>query len=156
DASGSLYVSDGNDNRVLRIDLTPNLNVQPLTSGDIQSLLNDPGSGGSVTIQPTSNAVVSMALDAINGLSSPPPGTTETVILDLGGGTFTTDTHIASQVGITVVIANGTLIGGSPALIVDSGNVILRGVTAQNATDAPTIVLNGGTLVIRNSTIEES
>ncbi len=156
DAAGNLYISDTFGARLLRVDRTPNLNVRPLTSVDVQSLLDAPGSGGSVTIQPTSSAVVSMAVDAINGLSAPPSGTAETVTLDLGGGSFTTDTHIQAPAGVTVVVVNGTLIGGSPALIVDSGNVVLRGVTARNATDAPTIVVNGGTLVVRNSVVEES
>ena len=156
DTAGNLYISDTFGYRLLRVDRTPNLNVLPLTSGDIQSLLDDPGAGSSVTIQPTSGAVVTMAVEAVNGLSSPPAGTTETVTLDLGGGTFTTDTHIQAPAGVTVVIVNGTLVGGSPALIVDSGNVVLRGVTARNATDAPTVVVNGGTLVVRDSTIEES
>jgi hypothetical protein len=78
------------------------------------------------------------------------------VVLDLGGSTFTTDTHVDAPAGVTVVIQNGTLVGGSPALIVDSGTVILQGVTASNATDAPTVVVNGGRLVVRNSTIQES
>jgi hypothetical protein len=52
------------------------------------------------------------------------------------------------------VIQNGTLVGGSPALVVDSGNVVLNNVTAINATNAPTIMLNGGSLVVRDTTIQ--
>ena len=59
--------------------------------------------------------------------------------------------------GGTVTLADGTVItGNSPAIIVNSGTVILQGVTAQTATNSPTIVVNGGSLVVRNSTIEES
>ncbi len=59
--------------------------------------------------------------------------------------------------GGTVTLADGTVItGNSPAIIVNSGTVILQGVTAQTATNAPTIVVNGGSLVVRDSTIEES
>ena len=59
--------------------------------------------------------------------------------------------------GGTVTLADGTVItGNSPAIIVNSGTVILQGVTAQTATNSPTIVVNGGSLLVRDSTIEES
>ena len=54
------------------------------------------------------------------------------------------------------MIQNGTLIGGSPALIVDGGSVTLIGVTAINNTSAPTILVDGGSLIVRNSTIDGS
>jgi hypothetical protein len=41
-------------------------------------------------------------------------------------------------------------------LIVDSGSVTLSGVTALNTTSAPTILVNGGSLAIRDSTIDGS
>jgi hypothetical protein len=151
DRAGNLFL--GGQNQYVRVDMTPNLTVNALQTSDVQSLLTQ--QGGSLTIQPTSDAVVSNAVQAINGLSGPSSGT-ETVTLDLGGGTFTTDTHIQAPAGVTVVIQNGTLIGGSPALVVDSGNVLLSKVTAENATNAPTIVVNGGSLTVRNSAIQES
>ena len=58
--------------------------------------------------------------------------------------------------GGTVTLANGTIIGGSSAIIVNGGTVMLQGETAQTATNSPTIVVNGGSLVVRNSTIQES
>lgn len=151
DAAGNLYFADSD--QFVRVDLTPNLTVRNIATSDVQSLLAH--QGGSATIRPTSNAVVSNVVQAINGLSSPGSGT-ETVTLDLGGGTFTTDTHVQAPAGVTVIIVNGTLVGGSPALIVDSGAVVLKNVTASNATNAPTIVVNGGSLKVRNSTIQES
>ncbi|HKM55189.1 MAG TPA: Ig-like domain repeat protein, partial [Isosphaeraceae bacterium] len=59
--------------------------------------------------------------------------------------------------GGTVTLADGTVItGNSPAIIVNGGTVVLQGVTAKTATNSPTIVVNdGGSLTIRNSTIEE-
>jgi hypothetical protein len=151
DPSGNLYI--GAPSGMLRVDMTPNLPISPLQSADVQTLLNN--QGGSVTLYPISSAVVSNMVQAINGLSSPNSGT-ETVTLDLGGRTFTTDTQIQAPAGVTVVIQNGTLVGGSPALVVNSGNVVLKQVTARNATNAPTIVVNGGSLKVRNSTIQES
>jgi hypothetical protein len=59
--------------------------------------------------------------------------------------------------GGTVTLADGTVItGNSPAITLNSGTVILQGVTAQTATNSPTIIVNGGSLLVRNSTIEES
>ena len=59
--------------------------------------------------------------------------------------------------GGTVTLTDGTVItGNSPAITLNSGSVILQGVTAQTATNSPTIVVNGGSLVVRDSTIEES
>jgi ELWxxDGT repeat protein len=63
--------------------------------------------------------------------------------------------------GGTVTLADGTVItGGSspdpPALIVHGGQVILQGVTATTATPSPTILITGGTLTVRQSTIQES
>jgi hypothetical protein len=129
----------------------------PVTTSNLQTALTSVtqgGNGGSVTVQATSNGDVSNGVAAVNGLAS--PSAPETVTLDLGGGTYTTDTQVNTQPGVTLVIQNGTLNGGSPALVVNSGNVILRNITAQNATNAPTIVVNGGSLTIRNSTIQES
>jgi hypothetical protein len=47
-------------------------------------------------------------------------------------------------------------VGGSPALVVTSGNVVLDHITARNSTDAPTILVNGGYVTVRHSTIQES
>ena len=58
--------------------------------------------------------------------------------------------------GGRVTLADGTIIGNSPALTVNGGEVILLGMTLTTDTDSPTIVVNGGSLVVRNSTIEES
>ena len=47
--------------------------------------------------------------------------------------------------GGTVTLADGTVItGNSPAITVNGGTVILKGVTAQTATNYSTIVVNGG------------
>jgi hypothetical protein len=57
---------------------------------------------------------------------------------------------------VTIQFVNGTFIGGSPALIVNSGSVIVKNSTFQNATDAPTILVTGGSLILRDDTIQES
>ncbi|GAC1471701.1 MAG: hypothetical protein NVSMB9_18150 [Isosphaeraceae bacterium] len=146
-------ISNGSGNFVTSTSLERFHRVLPVTPANLQKTV---APGAAVTLVTTSNTTVSTAVTAINGLTNPTPSSPITVILDLGGGTYKTDTHIAAAPGVTVKIVNGTLVGGSPALIVDSGIVLLDGVTALNATNAPTIVVNGGSLIVRHSTIEES
>ncbi len=49
-----------------------------------------------------------------------------------------------------------TFVGHSPALSVLAGNVAIDGVTLTNATDAPTILVRGGSLTLRDSSVRES
>jgi hypothetical protein len=128
----------------------------PVTTANLQAAINATTPGTPVTVQTTTNAAVTAAIQAVNEVTNPNPGTPVTVTLDLGGSTLTTDTHVAAQPGVTLQIVDGTLVGGSPALIVDSGVVVLNHITAANATNAPTIRVEGGSLTIRNSTIQES
>jgi hypothetical protein len=59
--------------------------------------------------------------------------------------------------GGTVTLADGTeLLPGSPAVTVHGGHVILHGATATGGGNAPTILVTGGLLTVRNSTIQES
>src|SRR5262249_38834170 len=51
---------------------------------------------------------------------------------------------------------NGTFIGGSPAFIVTSGAVFVSDSLFVNATNAPTILVTGGSLTLRGCTIQES
>jgi hypothetical protein len=122
------------------------------TPAQVQNFLRTAApAGGPVTLLPTSNTALSASVRAVNALTNP-----LNVTIDLGGGTFITDTHIAAQSGVTITIVNGTLVAGSMALVVDTGAVVLDHVAATNATNAPTIVVNGGSLTVRNSTIQES
>ena len=109
----------------------------------------------SVFLPVTSGSELGSVIAAINGLSSQaePP---VTVIVDLGGQRYQADTTVKAPTGIDVVVQNGTLVGGSPALIVDGGSVTLDNVLATSATSAPTILVNGGSLTVRNSTIDAS
>src|SRR5262249_37749658 len=58
--------------------------------------------------------------------------------------------------GGRVTLSNGTIIGNSPALVVNGGKVFLLGMTAATDTDSSTIIVSGGQLTIRNSIIQES
>jgi hypothetical protein len=131
--------------------ITSTTAVLDLTSANLQTVINQQGA---ITFLAASNTQTSAVVAAIDGLSA--QSTPVNVTLNLGGGSYTTDTHVTAPAGVTLVVANGTLIGGSPALIVDSGVVLLDHVTTRNATNAPTIVVNGGSLTLRNDDIEET
>jgi predicted outer membrane repeat protein len=85
----------------------------------------------------------------------PTAAPTAQVIFDLGGNTVTGPT-VRVPAGVTLTFVNGTFVGGSPALTVLSGAVVVRDSTLTNATDAPTIRLLGGTLTLRNTVVQES
>jgi hypothetical protein len=84
-----------------------------------------------------------------------------TITVDLATGTYGGQT-VTLWPGETLVI-NGknpdgspssvTFVGHSPALTVNSGNVVANGITFTNATDAATIKVSGGTLTLTQSTI---
>jgi uncharacterized repeat protein (TIGR03803 family) len=81
------------------------------------------------------------------------------VTLNLTSGSYQ-DVAVSLQPGVTLVI-NGvdgstTFVGGSPAFILNSGNVIIQHALFRNATDAPTILVNGGGLTLRNDVVQES
>src|SRR5204863_6892771 len=49
-----------------------------------------------------------------------------------------------------------TFEGHSPAFTVSSGDVSITGVTFTNSSDASTILVTGGSLTLRNSTVRET
>ena len=71
--------------------------VDPVTASDLLAILSNPQQVGAVTLQATSNNDVTAAIGAVNGVTNPNPGTPMTVTLDLGGGTYTTDTHVSTH-----------------------------------------------------------
>jgi uncharacterized delta-60 repeat protein len=121
------------------------------SSSGLQSALT---SGGTVTLQATTPTEASAALSAVNSLD---PATTpaSTVVVDLGGQTVH-DSIANVPPQVTLHIVNGTFIGGSPALIVQSGQVVVENSTFSNATDAPTILVTGGNLTLRGDSIQEN
>ncbi len=114
-------------------------------------LIDLTSSGGSATVQ---GATVSSGTLVIAANVAPVDWT-------VNGGNVTVEGSAAAGDfivnGGTVTLADGTVItGNSPAIIVNAGTVVLDGVTAQTATNSPTIEVNGGSLLVRDSTIDES
>jgi uncharacterized delta-60 repeat protein len=137
--------------------------VEPVTYDGLQAVFNnglpiDPVTKLPAVILPASTSTDADAVvDAVNHLSA--QSTPVAVVLNLGAGSFT-DLTPNPPAGVTLVInGNGTtttIVGQSPALTVGSGNVVVTGVTFTTATDAPTILVTGGSLTLRNDVIQES
>ena len=129
----------------------------PVTSQNLQTLLaaGAPAGGTTTVFLPaTTNAQAQAILSAANGLN---PATTPTsnLVVDLGGQTIQ-DSNLDVPAQVTVTFTDGTFIGGSPALIVQSGTVSVSDSTFTNSTDAPTILVTGGSLELRNDDVEGS
>jgi hypothetical protein len=77
------------------------------------------------------------------------------IVFDLGGGTVTGQT-VRVPAGVTLTFTNGTFVGGSPALTLIHGTLAVHNSTLTNATDAPTILVTGGDLTLRNDVVQES
>jgi hypothetical protein len=66
------------------------------------------------------------------------------------------EANLVIPAGIRLQINGGTWKGGSPALTFSSGDLTITGATFVNATDAPTILVTGGHLTLRNDVVQES
>jgi hypothetical protein len=132
------------------------LTVNPLTAANLQAVL---ASTSSVTLAAATTTDAQTALTAVNGLT--PPASPVTITINLASGSFT-DLTATPPKGVTLVLnGNGTttaIVGQSPALQVTQaqGTVRVTNVKFTTATDAPTILVSGGSLTLRNVVIEES
>ena len=126
--------------------------VNPVTTANLQTVL---ATTSTPTLEAPADTDLQTIISAINGLAP----TTATITVNLGSGTFN-DSTFSPPAGVTVVvIGNGTtttFVGHSPAFQVTRGSVSVSDVTFMTATDAPTILVSGGSLTLRDDTIEES
>jgi hypothetical protein len=82
-----------------------------------------------------------------NPLSVPTGAATPIDInVTLASGIQVNEANLSIPSGFRVRINGGAWHGGSPALTLDSGNLTITNATFQNATDAPTILVQGGSL----------
>jgi hypothetical protein len=126
----------------------------------IQAVVNYVASaGGNSTANPllvTTNGdptTLANFLTSIGTLSS--PNNPVYITVNAGGASYK-DTQVSVPKNVTLTLDGATFTGGSPALIVLSGNVIVTNCTLTNSTRAPTILVSGGHLTLRNDTILES
>jgi hypothetical protein len=128
----------------------------------LSTISNLPSSTSGTVVVDLSNNTTYQQQDSggntITIVASAPSGTTLTIRCSTGNATV----YDLQAAGGNVYIhgsANGTItvVGTSPALKITGGSVTIgSGVTLVTATAAPTILVSGGSLKIRNATIQES
>jgi hypothetical protein len=126
---------------------------------------------GSVTLQVSDVTQENAAFAAINSLP-PTPGTGTGVAITVAPGTYT-DAKVNTSSGAQVNVQGSTpqqwsrvqnttelsgvdapnIVGGSPAVEVDQGTVTVSGMKLTTPTDAPTILVTGGTLVLQDDVV---
>jgi uncharacterized delta-60 repeat protein len=104
-----------------------------------------------------SDTTLDSLVNAASGLG--PQATRVTLTVSLAPGLFH-DVQAALHKNITLVISGDgqsqMIVGQSPALTVTSGTVIVTGVILTTATNSPAILVQGGSLVLRNDTIQQT
>jgi hypothetical protein len=108
-----------------------------------------------LTIVTGASTLPATVIQAVNGLTNVTQPVT--IILDLGGGTYSSGGFSANPpTNVTFVVQNGTLDPSYPALTVAGGLVSVLHCTLTTTGDAPTILVTGGSLTLRNDIIQES
>jgi uncharacterized delta-60 repeat protein len=143
----------------------------PITTAGLQGILDsqppvDPTTGDpTVTLQGNTQAQADafVALFQDPGAPNftplhPPAGATRPIDVEVtfGPGVQFNEAALVIPQGIRVQINGGTWYGGSPALTFSSGDLTITGATFVNSTNAPTILVTGGHLTLRNDVIQES
>jgi hypothetical protein len=115
--------------------------------------------GGTVAgVATTTDAAAQAAIADVNGL--PPSTPLSTLNLQLSGKVNTVTVNAPPNLTLNIngvlTPAGTTLDPNVPALVVNAGNVIVSHVTFTESGDAPTILVTGGSLTLRNDIIQES
>jgi hypothetical protein len=114
-----------------------------------------------VAVDASTTAAAQTAANIIAGVTSSLP---VTVVLRLAQGTYQ-DLTLSTRPNVTLVVVGGgkagtvngtSVVGHSPAIDVTGGNVTLANLDFTTPTDAPTIVVSGGQLTLRDSIVEGS
>jgi hypothetical protein len=132
--------------------ITEKVTILPVTSANLQTVITQQGS---VTFQETSDALAQTLVSAVNGLAAQTKPVT--ITMNLGSANYT-DLTPSPKAGITLVISGSggttTVVGHSPALHVASGNVVIENLTLVTDTNSPTVMVSGGSLMLRNVDVE--
>jgi hypothetical protein len=126
-----------------------------LTPGDTSEFSADVqvSAGGTTTAQATTSADANAFVAAVQAL--PAQSTPVTTVLNAPSVDFS-DFAPTIPAGVTLVVNGAVFHGGSPALVLGSGSLIITGSTFENDTNAPTILVTGGSLKLRNCIVQES
>ena len=127
--------------------------VDSLTASGLQSVL---ASNSTPTISAINDAELHTVLAAVNGMVD--PVTPAAILVNLSQGPFN-DVVAEPPEGVLLILSGPggtTVFGRSPAVTVLGGSVLLDGLTLTTDTDAATVVVAGGNLILRNDTVQES
>ena len=130
--------------------------ISEITGEGLQDVIDAiVASGGDpvITFETTTNSDLGSIIRSANQLSV--DSVTFDIVVDLNGQNFNGQV-VNLPTGVNLILQNGSLQGASPALTVTAGSIIAAGMTFTNATDAPTILVSGGVLTLRDSIVEES
>src|SRR5579883_1408048 len=130
--------------------------INALTSDNLQSVLSP---GGTVTLVATTNDDAQNVLTVVNALSADQtPAATLNLQLSgkIGSVTVNAPASLTLYINGVLTPAGTTLDPDVPALVVNSGNVIVSDVTFTESGNAPAVLVNGGHLTLRNDVIQES
>jgi hypothetical protein len=109
----------------------------------------------SMTIRASASVTPATVIQAVNGLTNVTQPVT--IILDLGGGTYSTGGVTANPPhNVTFVIQNGTLDPAYPALTVAGGQVSVVNCTLTTSGDAPTLLVTGGNVTLNDDAISQT
>jgi hypothetical protein len=125
-------------------------------AGNLQAALPQSSTtANTMTIQASASMTPATVIQAVNGLTNVTHPVT--IILDLGGGTYSTGGVAANPPPhVTFVIQNGTLDPAYPALTVAGGQVAVLNSTLTTTGDAPTLLVTGGSVTLRGDVVQES
>jgi hypothetical protein len=130
--------------------------VNAVTAANLQQQLTP---GGTLNIVATNDAAAQAVLAAVNGLS-PDQTPVATLNLQLSGKvgqvTVNAPPNLTLYINGVLTPAGTTIDPAVPALVVNAGNVIVSHVTFTESGDAPTILVTGGHLTLRDDSIQES
>lgn len=140
-------------------------NFVEITNDNLETVVAEAPAGAEVevTADPTTVSSWVATVEALPERTVTDPETENVVIvLELREGTYDIVEEVTVPAGHTLVVrdlygGSATFVGQSPAFTLVSGKVIVEGgVRFMNSTDAPTILVKGGSLTLRGATIEES
>ena len=137
---------------------TVNTDLQTAVSRAV-SAATGTGAGPSQIVLAVSQTQIDPVVAAVENLAPNTNGQLVTVVVNLADGDYSGQT-VSVPAGVQLVIdgtnSSITFVGHSPAFTVTSGDVVLKGITFSNTTDASTILVTGGSVTLRNSLISET
>lgn len=126
---------------------------------NIQMATPGPGAETPEIVLAVDSTVLSAVIAAVEALAPSTGDSVVTIVVTLADGDYQGQ-NIDVPAGVRLIIdgtnSSVTFEGASPALTVNSGVVVITGVTFVNATDAATILVTGGSLVLRDSIVQET